>query len=148
MKIILLQDVAGVGKKYEVKEVKDGYARNFLLPQRMAIAATVEALKKIQQEKEILEKQKAAHLSRLKEVAERIKNKVLEFNLKTGSKGEIFGSVTINDIKKSLGEEFCDVKINPNKSFKTLGEHIITIDLGEGIKTDLKLIIKSIPKLS
>lgn len=155
MRIIFLQDVKGVGRKFEIKEIKDGYARNFLLPRQLAAVATAGALKKLERQKEVWEKEKEIQLVRLKELAERLKEKVLEFELKTGAKGEIFGSVTTNDVKKSLGRDFAGVKINLSKPLKELGEYAVNIDLGEarltggqGIKREIKVLIKPAPKLS
>lgn len=155
MRIIFLQDVQGVGRKFEIKEIKDGYARNFLLPRQLAAVATAEALKKLERQKEVWEKEKTLQLIRLKELAEGLKGKILEFELKTGTKGEVFGSVTASDIKKTLGNDFAGAKINLTKPLKELGEHAVSIDLGEarltggqGIKAEVKILIKSAPKLS
>jgi len=141
MKIILLRDVKGIGKKFDVKEVKDGYARNFLLVRGMAEVATKGALDKLEVQKKIWEAEHQKLVERLKAEAAQIESVVLNFKMKVGEKGEAFGSVTKKDIEMELSQKgFKDLKIELEKSIKTIGEHSVPVDLGEGIKGKLKII--------
>lgn len=137
MKILLLQDVKKVGKKFEIKEVSDGYARNFLIPQNFARPADQSSLK-IKSESETQEKQRLIKISQcLKELEE----KPLEFKLKVGSKKEVFGSIKKEDIEKSLlkrmGE---DIKIEISEPLRKIGDQEVTTNLGNGLKK--KIIIR------
>jgi len=105
MKIILLQDIKNLGKKFEVKEVKNGYARNFLFPQKLAVAATAAALKNLTKQKEQWEVQHQKFIQELKEEAKKLEGETLIFNLRIDQKEKVFGSVSKNDIEKALEEK-------------------------------------------
>mgnify|MGYP001602559090 FL=1 len=141
MKVIFLADIADAGKKFEVKDLKDGYVRNFLLPKKLVKIATAAALKQLIQEKAAWEKKEKELLSKLQAEAEKINGLALEFKLKTGEKGEIFSSVGETDILKSLlGKGFQTVKkVSLEKPIKTKGEHLVEVNLGKGIKAQLKI---------
>lgn len=142
MRVILLQDIKGFGRKFEVKEAKDGYARNFLLPRKLAMVATEAELKKLNREKKIAVEKRQQLISKLKEEARRIEDLTLEFKLKTGEKGEVFGSISERDIESALKERgFGDVRTNLKQPLKSLGENKLEVNLGEGIKAGLKILI-------
>ncbi len=142
MKIILLQDVKAIGKKFDIKEVKEGYARNFLIPKKLAIFASTQEIEKLRREKDRHDVEREKNIARLKIKAEEFKQVVLEFKLKTGEKGEAFGSISKRDIEKKLQTEgFGEVKIELEKPIKHLGEREIEIDLGEGVKASVKLLV-------
>ncbi len=144
MKVILLQDVKGVGKRYDVKEVSDGYARNFLLPKRVAEVATKENLDRLERQKAAWAAEREVRVAKFKEEAKKLEALVLNFTLKAGEKGEAFGSVTESDIKRELAQSgFPDVKLELPKHIKTFGEHLVPADLGEGVKANLKVIVSS-----
>lgn len=142
MKVILLQDVKGLGKKLDVKDVSDGYAKNALLPKNLAKAATPEDI-------ENLDAQKALQLKRLKEEKEKLlklsgelNKKELKFLVKTGAKKEVFGSVTADMIKIALRKEGIETdKINLVKPLRELGEHEVEIALGMGVSGKVKVIL-------
>jgi len=144
MKIILLQAVRGLGKKYDIKDVKDGYARNFLIPRNLAEAATGAALKKVAELKSKMEAEREKLSAELKAEAEKIKNKKIVFKMKTGEKGEMFGSVTARDIKDELEKSGVRhgkaILIRP---IKTLGETKVEIDFGEGVKTTVEISLEA-----
>ena len=143
MKVILLENIKGIGKKLDVKEVKDGYARNFLLPKRMAEAATPQALKKLIEEKSKKEEEHGKLVTILEERAEKIGKLTLFFKLKVGGKDEVFGSVSAKDIERALEERgIPDVKADLEKPIKSLGEKEIEIDLSEGVKTKVKILVE------
>jgi large subunit ribosomal protein L9 len=141
MRVILLKDIKGIGKKLDVKEVKDGYGRNFLLARGLAEAATSDALNKLEAQKKIWEAGYQKLVTKLKEEARKIEALSLNFKMKVGEKGETFGSVSHKDIEMELAKHGCkNVKIELEKSIKTVGEHSVLADLGEGIKAKLKVV--------
>lgn len=142
MRVILLQDIKGFGRKFEVKEAKDGYARNFLLPRKLAMVATEAELEKLDREKKVAAEKRQQLISKLKEEARRIEDLTLEFKLKTGEKNEVFGSISERDIENALKERgFGDVRANLKQPLKSLGERKLEVNLGEGIKAGLKILI-------
>jgi large subunit ribosomal protein L9 len=105
MKIILTQDVAHLGHIGELKEVKNGYARNFLLPRGLAVAATPGAVKIIEKKKEAELRRIAALEEENKSLADLIAKQVLTITARVGREGRLYGSVTANDIAKALSEK-------------------------------------------
>lgn len=143
MKIIFLKDVKGIGRKGEIKEVNDGYARNFLILKGLGAQATMGVINKVG--KEQLEKNEAhkRKVQSLKKIAESMKNATLHFSLKAGGKGELFGSVTTKDIEKDVVKYGVhDAKAILESPIKSLGEHKVIIDLGEGITTEILVEVK------
>lgn len=141
MKVMLLQDVRGIGKKYDVKDVSDGYARNFLIAQKIAVLAT----KKNEQIREEFQKKERQLLERYKKTVNQLKNTTLEFNVKTGKKSEVFGSITKEDIKKSIEQTMdFDGEVILPQPLKTLGEHSVEINLGRGARGQVRIILKAI----
>jgi large subunit ribosomal protein L9 len=147
MKIILNEDVKGVGKKHEVKDVADGYARNFLFPHKKAIPATSASLKALESIKLKTEKQEHETLKRLHELAATMADRRVEFSLKTDEKGSVFGSVTKEMVLKAMRDlgwftkERIEIKMD--RPIKELGEHVIEVDMKRGLKAKLKIIVKS-----
>jgi len=145
MRVILLEDIKGLGKKYEVKEVADGYGRNFLLPRGLAVVATPAALSKLEKLKKELAAEKEKKLAELQNKAKQIQSLKLPFKVKTGPKGEFFGSVTARDIEIALGERgFSGVKVELKKPIKEIGETEAPVILGEGIKVGVRVVVESV----
>ncbi|MEK7542951.1 MAG: 50S ribosomal protein L9 [Patescibacteria group bacterium] len=142
MKIILLKDVNGIGRKGDIKELKDGYARNFLLPQKLAETATKAIIEKAIQDKKREEERRAKYVTELKKSAEEIKKTTLVFKLKTGEKGEVFGSITDSDLEKALMKKGIAVSMTDKHHIKSIGEHVIDLDLGDGVKTKLRILVE------
>ncbi|MDP3901565.1 MAG: 50S ribosomal protein L9 [bacterium] len=141
MKILLLQDIKGIGRKYDVKEVKEGYARNFLLPRKLAVVADERALS-MKAESEIYER---TLLDKNRALAKDIENQAIVFKVKTGDKKEVFGSIKKEDIKKVLidrGFDIVDV-ILPHP-LKKIGDHSVEIAFGRGIKGRAMVTLQSI----
>lgn len=140
MQVILLQDIKSIGKKNELKNVPDGYARNFLIARKLAIPATKENLR----EKAGMDAKISAEIGRLQKAAEKIAGENLVFEVKVGDKNSVFESVSKKDIESALSQKGYGVAeaILP-KPIKTLGEHTIQLNLGKGIKADLKITIKA-----
>ena len=149
MKIILLQDVRGVGKKYEVKEVADGYGRNFLVAKGLAKAVTPETQKQVMAQKARMEKEGAEFKKRLGELARNINTHHLEFHLRTDSKGSVFGSVTKEMILKAMREHEWlrteRVEVQLPHPIKEIGDHEVAVRLKQEFTAKLKVIVRPQP---
>lgn len=144
MKVILLQNIKGTGKAFEVKDVSDGFARNFLLPRKLAKVANQESISKLEKEKAEWQKADESVKGTLLKKVEIISGKEFSFRVKTGKKDEVFGSVTKEDIKKKLLAEIeglskDDLDIILEKPIKALGEYDIPAELGRGVNTKIKV---------
>ncbi|MGC9046537.1 MAG: 50S ribosomal protein L9 [Minisyncoccia bacterium] len=141
MKVILLKDINGLGKKYEIKDVKEGYALNYLIPKKLALLANKNNLQIIK----TLEQQKEKNLEKLKKYAEQLSNLTLEFTLKT-SNNTIFGSINKEIIIKKIQQldynQLKQFKIELNEPIKSFGNFLVPLNLGQGIKTQIKIIVK------
>ena len=146
MKVILLQDIRGVGKKNDVKEVSDGYARNFLFQNNLAKAATPMNMKQLEALKSKLGKEETELKKHLEELSRKMKGISLEFMLKTDEAGSVFGSVTKEMILKSLRENHIvsteRVDITLAHPLKVFGEHKIGVELKKGVASELKVILR------
>jgi len=144
MKVILLQDIEGLGKKYELKEVKNGYARNFLLPGKSARAATRQALKWLAEQKEILEKAAEEDLKRAQALASELDGLEINIAVKVGDEGQLFESINsqkIIDKLKEVGFEVKRPQIKLENPIKELGEFPISISLDHNLEAEIKLIV-------
>jgi large subunit ribosomal protein L9 len=139
MKVILLKDVKGVGRRMDIKEVSNGYARNFLFPKGFAKLADHRAEK----ERAELESVEITKLNKQNSLVEKLKNVTLELSVTTGDKNEVFGSITENDIRDALDKKgIKEGKVVLKKRLKTLGEHEVEVDFSNGIKGSVKVIVK------
>lgn len=146
MKVILLQNIPKVGSKNEVKEVSDGYARNFLFPRNLAKLATPSAVNILSLQAAREEKEKSEEYQKYKVLTERLKNIILNFKVKTGGKGKAFGSVTPLKIKEALKKQGIGIEkdwILLEQSIKTVGEHRVKIKLFQGLVGEIKIIVES-----
>ena len=148
MKVLLIKDVKSLGKAGEVKEVKDGYGKNFLIAKGFAKHATPEIIeehKKMMAQKEAEEK---AELERLKELAEKLDKLEVIVKKKVGENGHLFGAVTKEEIAEALKEEHgieIDKKhITEKKPIKSVGEHDVDVKLGHGIHATLHVDVEGI----
>ncbi len=144
MKVILLQDVEGLGKKYEVKEVKNGHARNLLLPEKMAKAATRDALKWLADQKEVIEKEVEEDLKREQGLASSLDGLEINLVMKIGEEGQLFESVGSQKIIEKLKEMGFEVKksqVKPENPIKEIGEFPISINLNHNLEAEVKVII-------
>jgi len=144
MKVILLQDVEGLGKKYDLKEVKNGYARNFLLPEKLVRAATRQALKWLAGEKEIIEKQAEEDLKKAQASASGLDGLELNIVVKVGDEGQLFESVNSQKIVEKLKEIGFEVKksqVKLENPIKDLGEFPVSISLDHNLEAEVKVII-------
>lgn len=140
MQIILFKDVRGLGRKSEIKDVKEGYARNFLLPEKLAGIATPEALQKLANQKIADSEQKKLHRELAARLIEKLAGDTFEFRLKAGDKGEVFGSITAKHIEEELSKRGYGHPIVILKHpIKILGDFTVEIDFGDEIKTALTM---------
>lgn len=147
MKVILLKDVKGTGKAGELKEVSDGYARNFLLKKGAAIEATKENLNNFNQKKAAKEAQDKRDEEKAKELAEELKKSGVTIYAKAGD-GRLFGSITSKDIaeqlKKELDMEVDKRKIVLKEPIKELGTTIVELKLHSRVTANLSVQVKAI----
>lgn len=144
MKIILLQDVEDVGKKYEVKEVKDGYARNFLIPKKLVKLANKKNLKWLQENKEVMDKEAEEDLKKSQELASKLDDLEVNIVVKVGPEGQLFESINNVKISEKLKEMGFDVKksqIVLEKPIKELGEFPVKISLDHNLEPEVTVII-------
>ena len=143
MKVIFLQDVRGVGRRHETKDVSDGYARNFLLPNKLAEPATSAALKKIEEMKAVHDAADAALMKELEGAKREMESVILEFPLKADKSGAPFASVNKDTILKALRDhKFVTTErlsIELKYPIKEFGDHLVPIDLKKGVKANLKI---------
>jgi len=144
MKVILLEDVEGVGKKYEVKEVKSGHARNLLLPQKLAKTATKEALKWLASQKEVIEKEAEEDLKKAQELASQLDGLEISIAVKVGDEGQLFESINAQKIVEKMKEMGFEVKksqVKLESPIKDVGEYPISISLAHNLESEVKVII-------
>ena len=144
MRVIILEDVENLGKKYEVKEVKDGYAKNFLIPKGLAKPATRKALKWLEVQKEIIEKKAEESLKKVQNSASTIDGQELTFQVKLGEKGELFESINSQKIwerLKELGFNFKKSQIILAEPIKELGEYPVKIKFEHNLEVEIRIIV-------
>lgn len=144
MKIILLQDVENLGKKDEVKEVANGYARNFLLPRKLAMIATESALKQLELKKEIEAKKAEEELIKIQEIAKNLDGLEIEIPVKIDENKQFYGSITALKLSKILKEKGFDIiksQIKLEKPIKEVGEYDIIVELPHGLEAKVKVIV-------
>ncbi len=145
MKVILLQDVKSQGKKGDVINVSDGYARNMLIPKKLGVEATPKNLNELKLQKEREDKAAAELLKEAGELGEKIKKGRVELSLKTGEGGKVFGSISAKEIseavKEQLGLEIDKKKLHMDGPIKALGETEVNVKLHPQVVVPLKVII-------
>ena len=134
MKVILQQDVKGQGKKGQLIEASDGYARNFLLPRKLAVPATAENLNTMKQQEKAKKAQEAAEKAEAEALSEKLKTSVVKLTAKAGTGGRLFGAVTSKEISDGLKEQYgLDVaksKIVQEEPIKAFGTYELKCKLG------------------
>ena len=147
MKVIFLQDVKGKGKKGEIKNVSDGFAKNFLLPQKMAVEATAANLNAAKGKQESIQYHKDMEEDNAKKLAEKIAQFSLYISAKAGENGKLFGSVTSKELseilKKEHGFDIDKRKFVLPDGIKSEGAYTVDIKLHPGIVAKLKVAVKA-----
>ena len=143
MKVILLQDIKNVGKKEQIIEANDGYARNYLLPKKLAIEATKDNLAKLQAKKTSEANKKKAEIEANKEIAKKLEKIELTIKAKVGENNKIFGGITSKEISETLKKEY-EIEIDKKKitikeTIKNLGRYTADIKFGDGVNAELAI---------
>lgn len=145
MRVMLIKDVQNVGQAGDVKEVADGYGRNFLIPRRLAIVAGKGAEAEAKRLREAVVKREAKDRDEAQELAELIDNKTVVVRLKVGAEDKVFGAITNDDIATALRlQHQVDVdrrKIDLKDPLKQLGEHQVPLRLHREVTANINLII-------
>jgi large subunit ribosomal protein L9 len=151
MRVILLKDVDKVGKKYETKEVKNGYARNFLIPNGLAKPATKEAIVWLETQKEIEEKKSEKELKKTQEVASTFDGQEIIIPVKIGKeRDQLFESITAQKISEKLKELGLEIKKNQielPEPIKELGEYPVKIKFEHNLEAEIKVIVVTEAKI-
>lgn len=146
MKVILLEDVKALGKKGQVVEVSDGYARNMLLPKKLGIEATAKNLNDLKLQKSHKEKVEQENLDAAKAFAAELKEKEVTVAIKVGEGGKTFGSISTKEIaeaaKKQLGYDLDKKKLVLPNPIRQLGTTMVPIRLHPKVTGELKVIVK------
>ncbi len=144
MKVILLQDIENLGKKYELKNVKDGYARNFLIPQKLAKPATREAMKWLEVQTEIIAKRAEEQLKQVQETASKIDGLEVIIPVKVGDEGQLFEKINVNKIAEKLAESGYKVEkkqIELKEPLASAGEFPIKVKFNDNLEAEIKVVI-------
>jgi large subunit ribosomal protein L9 len=145
MQVILLEKVANLGNLGDVVKVKDGYARNFLIPTRAARRATEAAIKEFEVKRAELEKSAAEKLATAQALAEKMSGRTVHITQKAGVDGRLFGSVTNHDIAEALTRiDFKVAKAQvrlPNGPLKTVGEHVVMVAPHTDVVVEVKVVV-------
>ncbi|MBD5469802.1 MAG: 50S ribosomal protein L9 [Lachnospiraceae bacterium] len=148
MKIILLEDVKSVGKKGDLVELKEGYARNFIIPKKLGVEATGQNLNTLKLQNQNKEKIAKEQLEAAKALAEELEKMTVKLEIKGGEGGKTFGSVSSKEIAKGVldqyGKEIDKKKIQLSEAIKTEGTHEVTVKLHPKVAAKLKVHVTAI----
>lgn len=148
MKVILLQDVKDIGKKDDIANVSDGYARNFLFPRKWAMEATDSAIKVVERKRAAERRKEAEARAAAEETAAKLKNKVVILKVKCGDKGRLYGSVTAQEVADAIqagyGVEVDKRKVEIKDPVRQLGDYEVIVRLYTGVSSKMILRVKNI----
>ncbi len=142
MKIIFIKDLKGQGKKDEIKEVKEGYARNFLIKKGYAVALTETSKARLIKEKQTAKEEEIKQVEEYKNIKKELEKQKIIFKIKTGDKDKVFGSVSLKQINaklEAMGYDIDKKKIILSDPIATLGIHNVKINLHREVTVSLKL---------
>lgn len=140
MKVLLLADVRGIGRRGEIKEVAEGYGRNFLIARKLASIATGGALSAHQATEAQRKQNEAARLAKAKEIAAKANGQAITFYLRTDKQGSTFGSVKHEEIIRAIADDFGlapDRVLEPTQPLKTTGDHVIVVSWKPDVRAKL-----------
>ncbi len=145
MKVILQQDVRGQGKKGQMVEVAEGYARNFLLPRKLAVPATADAMNTMKLQEKARKAEEARQKAEAEAVAEKLKGAVVKLTAKAGANGKLFGAITSKEISAGLssqhGIELAKQKIVIDEPIKAFGTYELKAKLGFEISGTVYVVV-------
>ncbi len=143
MKVVLLKDVPGTGKKDQIVEVSDGFGRNYLLPRKMAAEATAETIHSIEQAKQAEKHRADVKRSEAEYLSRALKGKVVIVKVRAGDGGRLYGSITAQEIADALkaqhGVELDKRKIELDEAVRAVGQTTVTLKLSAGVSTRMIL---------
>lgn len=147
MKVILLKDIKNVGKAWDIKDVSDGYARNFLFPHNLAQIATPDLIRKSENQKTDLIKKAEADLEKTEQLASKLDDFVIKIKAKANTEGKLFGSIKPEMIREALLSEKLNIGSIPaekisTENIKDLGEHKVTINLPHNLEAVIVVIVE------
>ena len=146
MKVIFLSDVKGVAKKGDIKDVKEGYARNMLFKKKLAVEATPGNIAKLEKEKEQIKIAEVNKVEDAKKLSEKLSKVSVTLSKKSGESGTLFGAITAQDIAKELEKQSVEIdkkSIQMDNPIKKVGEHKIKIHIYKDIKAEIKVIVNA-----
>lgn len=150
MKVILLQDIKGTGKKNQILEISDGYARNYLLPRKLAKEATAEAVNSLTKSQSADKHREEVRRNEAEVKARELKGKIIQLEVKGGDNGKLYGAVTNEQIAAALKEQHgIDVdkrKLEQEEPIKTAGQSYVNVKLYAGISTRMIVNVKVVSK--
>lgn len=144
MRVILLKDIENIGKQYEIKEVKDGYARNFLVPKGLAKLATKKAIEWAELQKKLLHKQDEEGLKKIQELVSNVDGTEVMISVKIGEEGQLFEKITTQKIIEKLKELGFDIKkdqVELEEPIKELGEFPLKIKFEHNLEGEIQVVV-------
>lgn len=145
MKVVLTQDHDTLGMNGSIVDVSEGYARNFLLPQNLAVRATSNVIKHFEDRKKAIAKKEAAKLDKAKAYAQELAQLSVNIEVRVGEEGKLYGTVTAKDIAAALSEqhqqEFDKKQVDIPAPIRQVGEHQVKLKVHPQVKADLKVVV-------
>lgn len=144
MRVILKRDVKGVGREGEIKDVKDGHARNFLLPEGLAIVADSGAVRNWERHRDEREERERSLRAAAEETAAQLSELRLEIGVRAGERNRLFGSVTNREIAELIGRHGIEVDrhaIHLREPIKTVGDHRVEVQLAPGVQAQVTVTV-------
>ena len=150
MKVILLKDIKGTGKKDQIIEVSDGFGRNYLLPRKLAVEATSEALNSIEKSKSAAKHREDVKKNDAEQAARELKGKTVTVKVRAGENGRLYGSITTQEIADALKAQYKieldKRKIELDEKVTSVGQTTITLKMYAGVATKMNLVIEAAGK--
>ncbi|MDD4531507.1 MAG: 50S ribosomal protein L9 [Candidatus Pacebacteria bacterium] len=145
MKVILLRDVPNTGRKHDIKEVSSGFARNFLIPKGLAIAADEDSLKNLEMKKRLDEERAETELKETEQIASKLDGTEVEIQVKSGKEGQLFESVNkqkVSDHLKEMGFNVSKDQVDLKSPLKETGEFPVKLKFDHNLEAEIRIIIK------
>jgi len=145
MKVILLRDVPNTGRKHDVKEVSSGFARNFLIPKGLAVAADEDSLKNLEMKKKLDTERAETELKETEQIASKLDGTEVEIQVKSGKEGQLFESVNkqkVSDHLKEMGFNVSKDQVDLKSPLKETGEFPVKLKLDHNLEAEIRIIIK------
>lgn len=139
MKVIFIKDLRNQGKKGEIKEVKDGYAKNFLIKNGYAVKETKETLTKLKRDNQKQEEEIKENIKKAEKLKKELESKIYKFQVKTGKNDKVFGSISAKQIKDEIGDLIDKKQIIIDYPIQSLGFHNVEINLYKDVKATIKI---------